>query len=825
MSTEIGKARVKVEFDNESVNEGIDATKGGVLSRLGNLGALGGAALAAGIIAGAVAAGTALYGVGKGFDDVTDTIRVGTGAQGAALDGLVDVARNVGAQVPAEFDAISTTVADLNTRLGLSGDTLETVGAQYLEAGRILGSDVDIQATSAAFSAFGIEGEGVIDAMDTLFQVSQATGVVMNELAAATQQNAPALQALGFSFEETTALVGSLDKAGLNVGQTMSSMSRGMVTLARDGEAPAEAFQRVVGEIEGFIAAGDTASAVDLASQVFGTRGATQMVGAIQSGTLALGDLVGAAGLTQDTILGLGTETMDAAESWQVFKNQALLALEPVGSAIYGVVGDAFASLAGSGVMDRFAGFLSGIGDAIAGLDLGGVLAGIDLGAILQVLSPIGTLVRAMAPVFPVLAQAITQVGRAIGGALLAVLPSLTPIFASITDVVTTLAPVLGDLAAVAADVLGEAIAAVTPVLVEIADVLAGALAQVLPVIADMMARLAPIVGQVFAALTPLIPPILSIVEAFIPLLPLVADLVSALLPPLVDLFVAVLEPVIGLVGALAEGLAPVLQVVATALAETIEWVVGLVEGFVGLLTGTIDVGDRLSDVWGAISSTAQDVWNNLIGFVGALPGRIWDGLRSIATTVHTNVVGAVAGIRDGIQAKFTEAVDWVGGIPGRILGALGDLGTILLGAGRAIMEGLWNGLREKWEDVQDWVGGIGDWIADHKGPRAYDLSLLQPAGSWIIQGLLTGLEDGIPQLRATLARVTDEISVGVPSRFAAVTVADATATDDEAGAVGAVHIDHLTLSADDVREFVDLADFAGSIRRLAQQRGGVGRG
>src|SRR5690606_23953552 len=92
-----------------------------------------------------------LYEVGAIFDDVTDTIRVGTGATGKDLEGLTDVAKNVATTIPTSFEAAGSTIADLNTRLGLTGGTLETVASQYLEAGRILGQEVDIQATTAAF--------------------------------------------------------------------------------------------------------------------------------------------------------------------------------------------------------------------------------------------------------------------------------------------------------------------------------------------------------------------------------------------------------------------------------------------------------------------------------------------------------------------------------------------------------------------------------------------------------------------------------------------------------------------------------------------------
>ena len=316
---------------------------GGAADKAGSqIGQRFGKALTVGIAAagaGAMAAGAFLYKVGEVFDDVTDTIRVGTGASGEALDGLVDSAKRVGQNVPASFEQVGTTVADVNTRMGLSGETLETVASQYLEAGRILGEDVDINKTSAAFNAFGIEGEAVVGAMDHLFQVSQATGVGMNELAGTVSANAPAMKALGFSFEETAVMAGSLDKAGLNSNKMMAAMSKGLVTLAKDGEAPQEAFKRVIGEIKGFIASGDEAAALELAGKVFGTKGAPQFLDALKSGALNLDDLTKAAGQTSDSILDVGAETMDFAEAWQLFKNNVLVWLEPMGAAVFGALG------------------------------------------------------------------------------------------------------------------------------------------------------------------------------------------------------------------------------------------------------------------------------------------------------------------------------------------------------------------------------------------------------------------------------------------------------------------------------------------------------
>lgn len=334
--------------------------------------AIGTAAIGAGL----VASFKGLYDVGETFTDLTNTIRTGTGAQGDALNGLVDVAKNVGKQVPASFDSISPVVADLNTRLGLTGGTLETVASQYLEAGRILGEEVDIAQTTAAFSAFKVEGDAVSGAMDSLFQVSQATGVGMNELAAGAQTAAPALANLGFGFEDSIALIGSLDKAGLNSTQMLASMSKGLVTLAKDGEQPQEAFARVTSELQGFVDTGDTAAALDLASQVFGTRGASQFVGALQSGVLSMDDLMAATGATADTILGVGEETMTFSDRWQQTLNTAMVAIEPLATALFTAIGDGMeAALPVLQDLGAWASENTGVLAAIAGVIAGTLVA------------------------------------------------------------------------------------------------------------------------------------------------------------------------------------------------------------------------------------------------------------------------------------------------------------------------------------------------------------------------------------------------------------------------------------------------------------------
>ena len=293
-----------------------------------------GAAAAAGALA---AAGGALTAIGGQFDDAYDSIRIGTGASGEAFEGLQDSFRKIAGEsigVGSDLGAIGTTLADVNTRLGLTGKPLEELSTQLLQLEN-MGVDASINEVSQAFTGFGVAAEDMPAALDELFRVSQATGLTVTDLANSAVKAGPQLRAFGFSMSESAALVGSLDKAGIDADKTLGFLSRAMVQFAEDGLEPRDALNATVSEIEAFIAAGNSNAAIGVAENLFGTKGATAFVDAVKSGQLSVEDFMGAAGVSGDTISGLAAETADWAEQLDLLKNQAMLALEPLAMMVF----------------------------------------------------------------------------------------------------------------------------------------------------------------------------------------------------------------------------------------------------------------------------------------------------------------------------------------------------------------------------------------------------------------------------------------------------------------------------------------------------------
>ena len=188
--------------------------KGGKSFGGGLLGGLKGPLLGAGAaIAGAMGVKEIVSGlmdIGGQFKDMENTIIVGTGASGEALDSLCNSATEIAKTIPVSFEGAGDIVQDLNTRMGMVGDDLEATGSRVAAVSNMIGESVNLDAVTGTMNAFGVANEDVAGKLDYLFTVSQSTGIGFNDLNSIIEKNAPTMQNLGFSLEETANMAGLL---------------------------------------------------------------------------------------------------------------------------------------------------------------------------------------------------------------------------------------------------------------------------------------------------------------------------------------------------------------------------------------------------------------------------------------------------------------------------------------------------------------------------------------------------------------------------------------------------------------------------------------
>ena len=182
------------------------------------------------VTAAAAAIGAAGLAAGAKWDTATKTIVEGTGATGAALQGLQTDYQGV-----AKYgDGAATAIADLNTHLGLQGQELQDVAAAALKMG------VDTNAAGGVIKQLGLDSKGAVAFLDDLQAASQATGVSADQLLNTIGKNSARWQAGGGDIADLTALVvqaaDEFGPAGLRgaMSEVMAEVDKGLIPSVTD---------------------------------------------------------------------------------------------------------------------------------------------------------------------------------------------------------------------------------------------------------------------------------------------------------------------------------------------------------------------------------------------------------------------------------------------------------------------------------------------------------------------------------------------------------------------------------------------------------------
>jgi TP901 family phage tail tape measure protein len=276
--------------------------------------------------------GKAAFDMSEELNAAYDVIRVGTGATGDALDELKASFDNVFSSGSYDVESVGTAIADLNTRLGLTGEELETLATQFLQLSRITETDVgaNIENVTRLFQDWNVTTADYESTLDSLFKVSQATGISIDELSTKSVQYGASLRSMGFTLEEATTMLGKFEKEGVNTETALSSMRIALAKFAEEGVDAKTAFSQVIDEIKGLDETAGTARAIE----VFGSRAGTDMAAAIREGRFEFDELMKSIEESPETIAAADAETYGFAERVQELGNKVMLALTPLGEGI-----------------------------------------------------------------------------------------------------------------------------------------------------------------------------------------------------------------------------------------------------------------------------------------------------------------------------------------------------------------------------------------------------------------------------------------------------------------------------------------------------------
>ena len=284
-------------------------------------------------VASAAVTGMAVAAVklGDEFKEAENTIRAGTGATGKDLEELNDSFMKVFEGVPNDSQTVSTAIADLNTELGLQGKELENASKAFLDLSRVTGSDVApmIKSVSDAMVQFGIPANEVEGQLDKLTVASQAVGVPIGQLSDMVGKFAPQLKTMGLSMDESTALIASMEAAGLETTRMFPGLNTAMKKMSDAGVTDLSAgLSELMADIKN--TESDT-DALAKAQEAFGASAGIRFADAIRSGAMEIDDLLVAMNNAEGTVDDLGKSTLTTSDKFDMMKNRVKGALAPIG--------------------------------------------------------------------------------------------------------------------------------------------------------------------------------------------------------------------------------------------------------------------------------------------------------------------------------------------------------------------------------------------------------------------------------------------------------------------------------------------------------------
>lgn len=341
MAVKLADAVAFLRTDDKELKSGLSQADAEVTGWAGRLsGAIGGAALGIAAAAGAaligatVAVGKAAWDMGQEYDAALDAIINGTGASGEALDAMGQSVRNLktsAAGLGVSMEQIGATLAEVNTRTGATGNELEKLTGDILQFSRLTGTDSvkNVQLLTRTMGDWGVSMEDSGKLLDMIYGAGQAFGIGIDSLAGKLVQFGAPLRQMGFSLEESAAMLGKWEKEGVNTELVIGSLRIAAGKFAKDNVPLQDGLRQTMAAIKG---AAMESEALSIAMEVFGAKAGPDMAAAIREGRFELDEAIATLQGTQGGLASAAKSTLGFQESWDIAMAKVADALIPLGS-------------------------------------------------------------------------------------------------------------------------------------------------------------------------------------------------------------------------------------------------------------------------------------------------------------------------------------------------------------------------------------------------------------------------------------------------------------------------------------------------------------
>ena len=657
--------------------------------------------------------------VDKGFDNV---IRA-TGATGEAADDLRRSVENVGTSVAGSqktWEEVGSTVGEVNTRFGVTGDDLESLTDQFLQFSSITGVDsvTAVQNAAKAMTAFGVDAEHTDEVLGVIAKTAQETGVSADYLMQQLVNNGTTFRELGLDIDDAAVMLGRFEAAGIPADQMLAGLRKAATNCAESGEDLNTTLVDLTQRLQDPATA---AEATQEAIELFGSKSALAFIDAAQSGRISFEDLEQALGEYSGVVSSTFDETIDPIDQSRV----AMRELQTAGAELGSEIGSVLAP-----IISEFAGFVHEVKDAFAALSPEQQ----------EMIAKAILLTGAIGGAVFVFGNLLSAAGQ-IGG----VLKSVAGGWSSLTGLIAA-NPIMLGVAAVAAAVAGltwfftqtekgrelwakftgwitKKFEAVKKFFAGVPDWWKGVWSKVTTTVDNVKKKFSDVWNAIKSVTSTVWNAIKSVIEGVMNTIKGIIDSVTGAIRTVTEGgwngVKTVISGVVGAVGGIVSTAWNGLKTVTSTVFEGVKSVASTAWNGIKTTIGNVtsNISSAAKSAWDGMKSTAGTIWNG----IKSTAGTVWGGIKSAMTgpieaakSTIGSVIGGIQGIINGLTGKkvdvgVNDKTSTVQGIVDRAQRAINGL------YGRTVtsyVDVQRTGIRRVWAEGSLVGGGLSVWSA-----------------------------------------------------------------------------------------------------------------
>lgn len=219
-----------------------------------------------------------------------DTIVKKTGATGDALEDLKGSANNVFGNMPEDMSTVGEAIGEVNTRFHSTGAELEDLSEQFIQFASINDTQItsSVDQVDKIMQAWNIDTSQTGDLLGLLTAKAQETGISVDSLESYVLDNNSAFKEMGLSLPQAVNLMAQFDANGVDTTQALAGLKKALQNATSEGKSMDVALEETIGSIKN--ATNDT-DALQIATELFGKKGAAEMATAIRENRIDLESL------------------------------------------------------------------------------------------------------------------------------------------------------------------------------------------------------------------------------------------------------------------------------------------------------------------------------------------------------------------------------------------------------------------------------------------------------------------------------------------------------------------------------------------------------